>query len=594
MPDLRTRQGLLALWRVSWPFWLVIFFLWALFVVGKVYLWDFVLDLGSANFPSQLDADFMLAWSFFGAITATFLCLGLLRLGALAKVRRVISWVGQSPNWPWIVFGSLAAFLVPAMIRAFILKGAPLTDDESAYRFFAQLLSTFRLHIPSPPMKSMYDNAFLINDGKLYPQYFFGWPLMMVPGVYLGITGYMNAIYSALSVFPLYDGIRRLTDARYAKLGLLIYLSAPMLMVAAATEMSHTTCIFALIWMHWFLLRAQSSLAWTWSLGFSISFCLAFVNRPLTALGIGLPLLVVFAGGLLRLPRTHLRQLVSAFSIPALVFAALFLGVNQLQNGSPWVTGYARYVEYAHRAADVDVGWSRILDLPDAIATVAVGFLRLNFAAFGWPVLFVLFLPLAFFVRKARLPFWSLVVFFGLNLFVGDPGIDTFGPVHFTEAGWPALLLVVLVLHHFETQVFSKKDLLPRSEVGFAWQGLTFIVAFSMVLLSLMVYSPLRLNAINIMAKNIRKPVVSAQVAGIHNAVVFVRGRFTQQREIYPTRHWVHAHPIFDPDFKDDVLWLRLQPGVDQEMVERYFPGRAGYLMEWERNGVISFAPLPK
>ena len=85
---------------------------------------------------------------------------GLWRLGAewaALSDRRFLSWA------------CLAGFAIPLAIRYLLLHEAPLTDDESAYRFAAELLARGRLWVPSPEMKIFFDQNFMINDGRLYP-----------------------------------------------------------------------------------------------------------------------------------------------------------------------------------------------------------------------------------------------------------------------------------------------------------------------------------------------------------------------------------------------------------------------------------------
>jgi len=53
--------------------------------------------------------------------------------------------------------------------------------------------------------------------------------------------------------------LRRIAGAVWAKVGVILYLAAPMLMVAAATELAHTSCLLALAWMTWCLLRARDT-----------------------------------------------------------------------------------------------------------------------------------------------------------------------------------------------------------------------------------------------------------------------------------------------------------------------------------------------
>ena len=121
----------------------------------------------------------------------------------------------------------------------------PLSDsdwDEAASAmaehasFAARLLAAGKLSVPSPPLKLFFDHGFFINDGRLRPFGFLGWPALMAPGVWLGIPGLMNAVYFAASVPPLFLSARTLLGSAWARLALLLWVSSPFLIALAATE----------------------------------------------------------------------------------------------------------------------------------------------------------------------------------------------------------------------------------------------------------------------------------------------------------------------------------------------------------------------
>jgi hypothetical protein len=235
-------------WFLIWPFLGAIASLAAFYAFGAEFLDGFVLDFGSITYPSVRYAFFLLFWMFLGSSCVVFLTLGIARTVSAGRMRGLTRWTGASRDARWLTLGALAGLAIPVFIRRFVLEGAPMADDESGYRFMAECLASGRLMAPSPPMKLFFDNVFMINDGHLYAEYFLGWPALMLPGLLLGIPGYMNAIYSALTVPGLFFVIRRVAGSGWAKLGIVLYLVAPLLMVGAATGLSHTTCIFALVW----------------------------------------------------------------------------------------------------------------------------------------------------------------------------------------------------------------------------------------------------------------------------------------------------------------------------------------------------------
>ncbi|MEM7582409.1 MAG: glycosyltransferase family 39 protein, partial [Acidobacteriota bacterium] len=374
------------------------------------------LDLGkSLNLPTPGYARFLALWMLYASLAAAALAVGFARFFACGdrRARWAEAW-NQASDHKWLLYASIFAFLIPAGLRTFLLDGTPLTDDESAYRFMAQVLASGQVYAESPPLKLFFDNRFMVNDGKMYAHFFVGWPALLVPGIWLGAAGFMNAIYSALTMPALFAVLRRLTGSAWARAGTLIYLSSPMLMVTAATETSHTSCVCALAWVTWLCLRSRDKGApwWTHSL-LAIVFCIAFFVRPTSALGVGIPLLLWWlwglrggeeqqdGGGLLR--GADLRGLV-AFAVPTIVLAALFLTVNKLQTGAYFEVAYQRAFTYAEENDFRFSLWPEDFegdaftelqfgDVQRSMAILGAAMYRFNVTFLGWPcsLLFALF-----------------------------------------------------------------------------------------------------------------------------------------------------------------------------------------------------------
>src|SRR5262245_32136900 len=159
------------------------------------------------------------------------------------------------PSRLFLVWTSPAPFAIPLVLRLRILHNAPLTDDESAYRFAAELLASGRLWVPSPPLKLFFDQNFIINDGRMYAVYFLGWPALLVPGVWVGMPGLVNPLLSALTVLPLYRALHHFVGTAWARGGVLLFLASPFIQIAAATGLAHTACLMALTWSLWMYVR---------------------------------------------------------------------------------------------------------------------------------------------------------------------------------------------------------------------------------------------------------------------------------------------------------------------------------------------------
>ena len=571
--------------RALWPIAASAFSILAFLAVGRLYLWSYTLDLGALVLPAARHLYFLFFWTLIGSLAAVFLAAGLTRLQALAPRRDAPP--TERGDGVWLAVTMAAAFLIACTIRAFVLRGAVVTDDESAYQFMAEVLASGRLWVASHPMKAFFDRVFMINDGKFYGRYFIGWPALMAPGVYLGVAGYMNAFYSALTVPAVFLTVRRLAGAAAGRVATLLYLASPMLAIGAATELSHTTCLMAAAWATYCLLRSwDAPRDWRWHSGVAACFGVGFLIRPLSTLGVGLPILFGWFVIVVRQAPAVRRRAILAFAGPALALAAVFLAVNMAQNGSPFTTSYERMQQYMREVDYRNVGWSAASPPPPLIryilgggewelslARTTIGLVRLVFDLFGSPLLVVLVL-LAWAAKPARIIWFMALGFVALHFTLSDSGVDTFAPVHFYELAWP---LIVLAGVGFAQLARLAREWQPhRSE---SWP---LLVVAAFVVASLVGFAPVRLHAVKVIASNVNAPEEALKERGISHAVVFTAGIFVDQQCIAPTRHFVFFRPNNDPNLQNAILWANHLGWEDDQALMKYFPGRTPYLMTWE------------
>jgi len=584
--------------------------------VAAEFLLPSLLDFGrSLNEPTLGHGRFLAFWMLYGSLAVAFLALGLTRFlsrGRLAE-RLAAGWQA-GPDGKWIFYGSIFAFLIPAFVRTFLLRDMPLTDDEAAYHFMAEVLASGRVTADSPPLKLFFDNRFLINDGKLYAHYFVGWPALLAPGLWLGIPGFMNALYSALTVAPLFALLRRLLSSAWARAGVLLYLTSPMLMLAAATETAHTSCVAALAAFTWFCLKSHLPEAAPWyHAAASLSFCVAFFVRPTSALGVGLPILVWWFAGWWRNGRRVAPLL--AFAFPALVMAALFFEVNRQQTGAALEVAYHRAYTYAEEngfrfslwSVDMREGSFSEFDLVGprrSLAIAGAALFRLSASLFGWPCS-LLFAVFASGRQQGRTRgriglisvLWlSVLSYFVVHFATHNVGIDTFAPMHYFEVAWPLLLLTVAGLARL-TRRGTRLDRLTRHTLATPWrfQALPTALFTALIVASLASYAPVRYGAIWRVADNVAMPHRALEEAGIERAVIFAPDPFIYYCKHPPTRGWVFVRPNNDPDLKNDILWVNhLSLEKDRLLMRRLFPHREAYVMLWDTSCKTLFIPLDR
>lgn len=562
--------------------------------VGAHYLDWYRLRLGSTTIMTGAHTYFLVFWGLFGSIAAVLFGCTFATLADGEWAQETYEQLRATPDRHLILAFSAIAFAIPALIHSRLLLGADLTDDESVYRFSSELLLSGRLYADSPPMKLFFDHVFMINDGKFYSQYFLGWPALLAPGLALGVPELMNPVYSALTVPAIFLTLRELCGRGAAVIGVLLFLSAPMVQFTAATQLSHTSCMFALAWMTYLTVRAnQGDSTWWLHPGIAATFSVAFFIRPTVAVAIGGPLLFVWAAAVRDLRGERRWRALLTFSTPALVFAAAFLAVNSIQNGSMTYVAYQRAGDYARENGFHYSTWSQLPDdwMPSfgfgaidlAFARTGIALTRLNFALFGWPLAFV-FLPFASWRGQRAWILWLMALGFAFtHAYLRSPGIDTFGPVHYAEMVLPIIMLSALGAARL-TSGLRKMGSSPFAA------RLPVALCLGLITAAMFGYLPGRAYALYDVADVIRRPAAAAsEIEG--PAIIFAYRPFIP-RSCAHTQHFVFAHQVNDPDFENPILWVNhISIEHDRKLMERY-PDRKGFVLLWEQDCKPTFVPL--
>lgn len=575
----------------------------AFYLLGTHGANQYRLDLGEIEYLRPQYRRFLLYYLVFGLLIVLLFTMGLARAAVTPtgeRLRRL--WLAFDDS-RFLLYATALGFMVPATIRTVVLQGAPVTDDESAYRFSADLLLSGRLYVDSPVLKLFYDRSFVVNDGRYYTQYFMGWPALMAPFRLLGLEGYANSVYLAATVPGMYYVGSSLTGRAWGRLGVLLLLLSPLVTIASATALSHTTCLCALTWTAAAVIRIDRDPRAPWWVHFvvGLGFSIAFFVRPQSTIGIGLPLLLWWARGLQAAPdRATMVRGGVAFLVPSVLLGAAFLAVNWAQNGSPLDVAYQAYQRYVaindyrftHFKPAVDGKISNIdVGAPGpAVARNGEALTRLAFAALGHPVL--LFTGLAAIRVRASRPWWTMLALHGaLNFFLSDSGVDVVGPVHHTELVLPFIVLVTMAGRKLgRTAVrIGRGGRAPLSRMLVAAPA---AVVVACMLTSVLCYLPVRLRNIARLADNILIPFRDAEAAELDNAVVFAPRPFAPPCGIEPANHHVFWWPLNSPDFDDPILWVNHVSHEDDLLLMTQYPGRTPYLMMMTDDCEMDFLPL--
>jgi hypothetical protein len=357
-------------------------------------------------------------------------------------------------------------------------------------------------------------------------------------------------------------------------------------MVSAATQMSHTSSLFALALLLYSVERVASGqhdlrlAAWV-----ATSACLAFWIRPATALGFGAPLVLSWLSTLRKVRGANGHVLV--FAGAALLPALLFLWVNAELTGSPWRTGYHAAAEHAaatqfrftsYNGSQVDSGSFLHFFVETGPAEILARYgvlgMRLWTDSWGFPI----GLSLALLATRGGMvrllgPFVGLLVAY---VPIPDAGIDTFGPVHFTELMIPLTLWSTDGLRRVHAWASAART--PCAAPALLIAAVACSVTF---------YWVPRFSTLSALTSDIRASLDVLQQAP-PGSVVFTSVPFAPPCRGRPGRHFVFFRPDNDPDLRNPRIWANhIDLDSDRRLLAS-MPGRRGFLIRHDETACRS------
>ncbi len=334
---------------------------------------------------------------------------------------------------------ALAAFALPSLVLPLPADAPPLTNDEQAYLVQAGLFARGELvheagslaeFFPAPQTQ--------IDAGRIFSKYPPGHSLVLAPGVLVGWPLLLPRLLAACSVWLVWLLARRFGLSRPTLAAWLFALS-PAFLGVEALALSHGTSlpltllgvVCALGALDACAARRARALGLAALAGAALS--LAFAARPVTALAVALPLVVL----LVRERPRGSWAIVAGALLAALPAALFFLHVDRVLTGDALQTAYGRF-----NKAENSI-WGAV-DGPTALSIAAFNLGRLSVWVHGIaPGLFLCVAGWSFGPRAPRrwlllaLPL-ALFALYALHPFQGIPWC---GPVYLVEA-LPALVLL--------------------------------------------------------------------------------------------------------------------------------------------------------
>jgi hypothetical protein len=300
---------------------------------------------------------------------------------------------GLGKRIPAPVWLAAAFVLIVTNVMSFTLfDHIPHVNDEIAYLFQAKIFASGKLYLGSPCSPQSFDFPHIINNGRWYSQYPPGFPLLLLPGVLLGVPWLINPLLAALAVILLYKLGCELFGKREGLWAAILGAFSIWFLLISSTVLSHTSSMLFVSLGVLFLFRSLRSPSLRNGLLAGLGLGLAFLIRPYNAALISLPLAAYFAVRSLREPRTRFRNFAGFVAVIGAAVLCLLL-YNQATTGSPLRMGYIEKYGPSH---GIGFGRPGYMDTPHTpqrgLAMMAENAGALNTYLFGWPISSLLFL----------------------------------------------------------------------------------------------------------------------------------------------------------------------------------------------------------
>jgi len=318
-------------------------------------------------------------------------------------------------------------------------------NDESAYLLQARIFASGRLAGPPRPLPEFFQQYHVFVEPVLAAKYPPGHSLLLAPGIWIGLPGFVPALLVALTAAILYSVTRRLANGSAALLAVLLLTTSDIALRFDASYFSEVTtaALFAIAW--WALLKYKTFGKQRWLVLWAIAVSWGAVTRPLTMLAFALPAAVAaislvvrrrawadlgpsLAAGLLIvaiLPIWNARVAGDWRTLPQSEYARRYLPSDRLGFGASVLAPAAPLSPDEERAnrvvAQLHAGYSAA-GLPQAAAERAANIIRGTWSYGGTPGIAVLFAAVMLPIAITRIVIGTSLCVFGAYLaYAHDP-----------------------------------------------------------------------------------------------------------------------------------------------------------------------------
>ncbi len=413
----------------------------------------------------------------------------------------------------FVIILLMASLIYTLFISVYEFQSMPHILDELAYYSQAKIFALGQLSLPATPEYIWLRSPFMVmHDNHWFMIFPPGTSLILALGMLIHMPWIVTPVLGVASLFGIYLLAKEWFGRPTGILALGLVAFSPFYSFQAASYLSHTVCLFFLVFMSYFwqvfCRKAKSGeILYRYIILSAACLGFAFLTRELAAIviggicAVGIFLIHFFpvikksthSNASLVISKKKLIRIVGIYTIIFFFFVFLYLLYNHLQTGNMFLTP-----KVLHSSSDIYGFGKNIGHFGEH--TVAAGLVSLDqlmtsiqFELFGWPYAFTLgFIAIPFLLQKAnRFDYLCLII--AIMTFVTQipfyyHGI-AIGPRHLFEV-LPFLVFLtargIIVLNNWVISTVKLK------QIKLAWPVILLVAIF--LLYNLVYYTPRHLQ----------------------------------------------------------------------------------------------------
>lgn len=293
------------------------------------------------------------------------------------------------PPWSFALFVGAATCLLSLYFGWRIFEWQPVTGDEFAQRWQAQLLAAGRLFARSEPHGEFFSTIETLDvNGRWFAQFPIGGPAVIGLGVLAGAPWLINPLLAGLAAVCFYHFVAATSDERTARTSALVFALCPFVLFMAGSEMNHLSSLTFLLlalaalprWLHASTERRAILAAALVGAGLGISATIRPFDAAVTALVIG-----VFQLRYALMQRDRFRSL-AVQCVAGAIPIAILLAANWATVGHPFSFAYDVLNGPEHRPGFhmTPLGFEHTPFR--GLYVVSAYLMKLDVGLFAWPV----------------------------------------------------------------------------------------------------------------------------------------------------------------------------------------------------------------